>query len=318
MFRLRKLLATAIGCCVAIMVQAQPVIKDWFLSTGNWQRDPQLYVCEFGTGTDTVVMLHGGWGGDHSGLIDAVKDLAKQFHFITYDQRGSLRSPFPDSLITFDQHIEDVERLRKELNMEKMTVVGHSMGAVLASAYAAKYPARIKHLVLLAPAGLKNPTPDAEKKLLEQSTPAFQQFLNRAEVGKELEKIALNKQSLSSQQETHKWRIELYRRMLYDVSKAGSLLGGRALYKANVFNLTANTYPASGWNYIEEFSKASYPVSIIMGDHDFLDFGALLAKKWSSELPRMKLHIIPKAGHLIWIDQPAAFSKELALSLKSN
>jgi len=42
--------------------------KDWFLSTGNWQFDPQLYVCEFGSGKDTVVMLHGGWGGDYSGI----------------------------------------------------------------------------------------------------------------------------------------------------------------------------------------------------------------------------------------------------------
>jgi proline iminopeptidase len=318
MFRFKKMLATAIGCCMAIIAQAQPGLKDWFLSTGNWQNDPQIYVCEFGTGRDTVVMLHGGWGGDHAGFIAAVGDLSKQFHFITYDQRGSLRSPFPDSLITFDQHIEDVERLRKELNMEKMTVVGHSMGAVLASAYAAKYPARIKRLVLLAPAGLKNPLPAEEKKLLDQSSPAFQQFLNRAEVGKELEKNSLNKQDLSSQQETLKWRIELYRRMLYDVSKANNLLGGRALYKANVFNLTANTYPASGWNYIQDFSKANYPVSIIMGDHDFLDFGALLAKKWSNELPRMKLQIISKAGHLIWVDQPQEFIRQLAIALKKQ
>jgi proline iminopeptidase len=187
---------------------------------------------------------------------------------------------------------------------------------VLASAYAAKYPARIKRLVLLAPAGLKNPLPDEEKKLLDQSGPAFQQFFNRAEVGKELEKKALNRQALSSKEETLKWRIELYRRMLYDVSKANSLLGGRAMYKANVFTLTANTYPASGWNYIREFSKASYPVAIIMGDHDFLDFGASLAKKWSNELPRIKLQIIPKAGHLLWVDQPAEFTKRLALSLK--
>lgn len=168
-----------------MFAHGQPGMKDWFLSTGNWQNDPQIYVCEFGTGTDTVVMLHGGWGGDHFGMIEAVAGLSNKFHFILYDQRGSLRSPFPDSLITFDQHIEDVERLRKELKMEKMNIVGHSMGA-------------------------------------------------------------------------------------------------------------------------------SYPVSIIMGDHDFLDFGAGLAKKWSAELPRMKLHIIPKAGHIIWVDQPGEFSRFLS------
>lgn len=316
MNHLQKLIATAICCCMITTTQSQTAIKDWFLSTGNWQTDPQIYVCEFGTGADTVIMLHGGWGGDHSGLIPAVAGLSNQFHFIFYDQRGSLRSPFPDSLISFDQHIEDVERLRKELNLGRVTIVAHSMGAVLASAYAAKYPARIKKLVLLAPPSLKNPLPDDEKKLQEQSGAALQAFLDRPEVGRELEKYALNRPSLSSREETLKWRIGLYKRMLYDASKAPQLLGGRAMYKAHVFTLTANTYPASGWNYINEFGKHSYPVTIILGDHDFLDFGAVLAKKWTSEVPRIKFHLVQKAGHLLWIDQPEAFLKQLAAALK--
>lgn len=278
MNHLQKLIATVVCCYMITTAQSQTDFKDWFLSTGNWESDPQLYVCEFGTGADTVVMLHGGWGGDHSGLIPAVAGLSNQFHFILYDQRGSLRSPFPDSLISFDQHIEDLERLRKELNIDRITIVAHSMGAVLASAYAARYPARVKKLVLLAPPSLKSPLPEDEKKLQQQSNAALQQFLDRPEVNRELEKYALNRSSLSSREETLKWRIGLYKRMLYDVSKASQVPGGRALYKAHIFTLTANTYPPSGWNYINEFSKQSYPVTIILGDHDFLDFGAVLAK----------------------------------------
>src|SRR3990170_2076324 len=166
----RKFLMIVYCCVFALIVKSQnlqhgtetsskpeqlPGLKDWFLSTGNWEKDPQLYVLEFGNGSDTIIMLHGGWGGEHSGLINAVKDLKDQYHFILYDQRGGLRSPCPDSLVTFNNHIEDVELLRKELKLDKLTIVGHSMGAVLASAYAAKYPQRIKQLILLAPARLK-------------------------------------------------------------------------------------------------------------------------------------------------------------------
>lgn len=330
MATLSRLLATVIGSYIAMMAQGQtikkapspqqnkpPVVKDWFLATGNWHNDPQLYVCEFGTGADTVVMLHGGWGGDHSGLLTAVANLGHQFHFICYDQRGSLRSPFPDSLITFNEHIEDVERLRKELNIDKLNLVGHSMGAVLASAYATRYPQHIRRLVLLSPAALKNPLPQDEKELQDKSTPAFQVFLYRPEVTQLLEKYNLNRKqpALSSREETMKFRINIFKRMVYHVEHANDVMGGRALYKGHVFDLTAKTYPAAGWNYIAAFKEQAWPVSIITGDHDFLDFGAGLAKKWVSEEPRIKLSIIKKAGHIVWLDQPDEFEKQLAAHL---
>jgi hypothetical protein len=68
-----------------------PRMQDWFLSTGDWHKDPQLCVREFGYGSETIVMLHGGWGAEHSGLVEAVKDLEQYYRFVFYDQRGSLR-----------------------------------------------------------------------------------------------------------------------------------------------------------------------------------------------------------------------------------
>lgn len=296
-----------------------PVTKDWFLSTGNWQTDPQLYVCEYGSGKDTVVILHGGWGGDYSGLLIAVANLGNQFHFVFYDQRGSLRSPFPDSLITFQQHVQDVERLRSELGIEKLNLVGHSMGAVLASAYATSYPNRIRRLVLLSPAALKNSLPADEKVLFDSANKKFTEFLNRPAIEEELEHYNLKRTSppLSSREETMKFRILTFNRMFFNVSKCQDFRGDRALYKGNVYELTEKTYPSSGWNYVQEFSKQNYPVTIIAGDHDFLDFDNVLATKWSTEVPRIKLKIIKRAGHMLWLDQPGDFEKNLALALKN-
>lgn len=297
-----------------------PRIADWFLSTGDWHNDPQLYVREFGGGTETIIMLNGGWGGEHGGFMAAVEQLKDEYHFVFYDQRGSLRSPSPDSLITFDRHIEDLELLRKALGLEKLNVVGHSMGTILASAYAAKYPERIKQLTLLAPVGLKNPVPEQNRDLLQQGAEAFDSFLNRPEVAQELEKYRLNRTDppLSSQEETSKFRINFARRMLYDVSKWQYMMGGRALYKGHVFQLTANTYPASGWNYIHEFKQQAYPVRIIVGDHDFLDFDNLLIRHWTKEVPRIELDIIQNAGHIIWLDQPDIFASALRKALDNS
>lgn len=290
-----------------------PRVDDWFLSTGNWHTDPQLYVREFGDGSELVVILHGGWGGEHSGLIEAVKDLKARYRFILYDQRGSLRSPSPDALITFDRHIEDLERLRGELNVETLNLVGHSMGAVLASAYAAKYPQRIRRLTLLAPAYLKNPIPDEDKTIREAQDAPLRAFLNRPEATQELERYRLNRTEppLTSREETAKFRINLYKRMLYDIRNWRALMGGRALYKGNVDALTTKTYPESGWDYLREFKRHTYTVGIIVGDHDFLDFGNQLIKKWVDGTSQIKLSIVERAGHLIWVDQPERFATEL-------
>ena len=290
-----------------------PRTADWFLSTGRWNDDPQLYVREFGDGTRPVVMLHGGWGGDHAGLVDAVSTLGDRYRFIFYDQRGSLRSPFPDALIAFDRHLEDLELLRRELALDRLTIVGHSMGSVLASAYASKYPDRIEQLILLSPAPLKNPLPDADKPAQREGSLASQAFMKRPAVAQELEKYALTRTDppLSSREETARFRINFAARMLYDVRNWRLLTGGRALYKAHVDELTTKTQPVSGWDYVQEFAQRAYPVAIVTGDHDFLDFGNPLARKWVQAVPRIELRIVPGAGHMIWIDQPARVSQEL-------
>ena len=297
--------------------QSLPTMKDWFLAIGDWDNAPQIYVREYGTGSQPVILLHGGWGADHEGMIEMVAALASDYKFIFYDQRGSLRSPFPDSLITFDQHIEDLERLRQEFDFNKVTIVGHSMGSVLAGAYASKYPDKIKKMVLLAPAFLKNPIPESDKELSNQQFQRFGEFMKREAVSDQLKAYGLagDYTQISSREKTAIFRINFANRMLHDVSKWPQLSGGRALYKGHVFGLTEASYPENGWDYFKDFNKANYPVKVIVGDHDFLDFGNGLISKWIKDTPRAELTIIPKAGHLLWIDQPAYVSKALKEAL---
>ena len=119
------------------------------------------YVIQFGRG-DTVVVLHGGWGGEISGLIDAVRPLADRFHFVLYDQRGSLRSSAPESTITVERLVRDLDGLRRQLRQERLALLAHSMGSALGYAYLAKHPDRVRGLVLFAPV---RPTDDAMRFL---------------------------------------------------------------------------------------------------------------------------------------------------------
>ena len=50
--------------------------------------------------------------------------------------------------------VESLEDWRKQVGLEKMTLVGHSLGAYLSVVYALRYPTRVSKLILLSPAGV--------------------------------------------------------------------------------------------------------------------------------------------------------------------
>jgi proline iminopeptidase len=290
---------------------------EWFITSGNWQTDPRLYVRTLGTGPDTVILLHGGWGGEHHYLIESTRGLEDNFLFILYDQRGSLRSPCPDATISFDNHVSDLELIRKELGIAKLKIVAHSMGAMLAGGYHDRFPERVKSITLLAPAYLKSPFTNEDNALLASNSQKFQAFMARAEVKNELSKLNLTgERPLSSIEDTYKFRINFGSRFLYDVTKWRSLREGGPFYNPRVDDLVSRTLPSSGWNYYLSFAKSKIPVSVIVGDHDFLDMGGAIIRKWSKDIPTAEVAVIENAGHDIWIDQPAKFRVALEHALK--
>jgi cardiolipin-specific phospholipase len=62
--------------------------------------------------------------------------------------------------------LDSLEEWREGMGINKMTLVGHSLGAYLVTAYALKYPQHVNRLVLLSPAGVNagpdTVVPDAE------------------------------------------------------------------------------------------------------------------------------------------------------------
>jgi proline iminopeptidase len=95
------------------------------------------------------VILHGGPGGAVNPTMRRFFDPAK-WRMALFDQRGCGRSRPNASLEdnTTWSLIEDIERLRTHLGVEKWTVFGGSWGSTLALAYAIKHPERVEGLVL--------------------------------------------------------------------------------------------------------------------------------------------------------------------------
>ncbi len=96
-----------------------------------------------------AVVLHGGPGGAINPTMRRFFD-PKRWRTALFDQRGCGRSRPNASLEdnTTWSLIEDIERLRVHLGVEKWTVFGGSWGSTLAIAYAIMHPDRVEALVL--------------------------------------------------------------------------------------------------------------------------------------------------------------------------
>lgn len=99
---------------------------------------------------ETFLVLHGGPGMYHDELFPFFQDFAKTHRVIFYDQRGNGRSTMAtidSSNFTIDLMVEDLEGLRQAFGIDKLNIIGHSWGGLLAMYYTVKYPSNVKRLI---------------------------------------------------------------------------------------------------------------------------------------------------------------------------
>jgi proline iminopeptidase len=129
-----------------LYVETEPFNAGWMAVTGSHE----IYYEECGLRAgQPVVVLHGGPGGASNPTMRRFFDPSR-WRAILFDQRGCGRSRPNASLEdnTTWALIEDIERLRKHLGIEKWTVFGGSWGSTLALAYAIRHPERVAGLIL--------------------------------------------------------------------------------------------------------------------------------------------------------------------------
>ena len=100
-----------------------------------------------------VLLLHGGPGGTHEFFENFDGYLPKEgIEYIYYDQLDSYYSDKPNdsTLWTTEHFVEEVEQVRKALNMDKSNfyLFGQSWGGILAMEYALKYQDNLKGLII--------------------------------------------------------------------------------------------------------------------------------------------------------------------------
>lgn len=279
----------------------------WKLSTGS---KIGYYKVE-STLSDTkspIIYLHGGPGGMiKDEIIEVLKPLSKLGHDLYfYDQIGSGHSARLHNIkeYTVERHIADLQEIIQKINAEKVIIIGHSWGCLLAIRYIQDHSEKVESIILEGP----GPILPIHTALKNEVPPDSLNFIKPELTNEEGNQKAYNWRSklilkwaylfnrkLASDKEMDNFftylNEELSKSTFCKANQAKKYKGGSGYY--------SHIMTVKSFNEVEDkrekLSNIHIPVLILRGQCDNQKWG--FVKEYLDLLPNSKLVTIENAGH---------------------
>jgi proline iminopeptidase len=252
-------------------------------------RGIEIFERRIGSGPP-VVVLHGGPGAHHDYLLPGFDALARGRELIYYDQRGGGQSPVPrDVPVGWREQVADLEELRSQWGLDRLTLLGYSWGGLLALLYAAEQPDRVDRLALVSPApAWREARNEFERRFQERNlAPPLQQ--QRAE----LRASGLRERDPAA-----------YAQRVFELSVAPYFFDPARARDLTPFRVTGRTQQEV-WGSLGEYdlrpelTRLRLPAIILQGDSDVIpvDTSSTVAQLLGAEF-----HLLPRCGHVPYIE----------------
>lgn len=248
----------------------------------------KLFYRETGSG-EPVIILHGLFGMSDNWMTIARK-IGERYRVIVPDMRNHGRSPWADAF-NYDVLTDDVQELAADLELPPFRLIGHSMGGKTAMLLSARYPERIKQLVVvdMAPKSYRRPL--------------FKEFLRQL--------LAIDLSGLHSRKEAD---ARLAQTIKEEAVRQFLL---KNLYRDETLNFHWRINLQSLWNHLDDIlalpnrlNECPVPALFLRGgksdyitDADMPDIKRFF--------PNSKLVTIPDATHWLHADAPEALCAAL-------
>jgi pimeloyl-ACP methyl ester carboxylesterase len=257
-----------------------------------------LYYEEVGAGTP-VVFVHE-FAGDFRTWEPQLRYFTRSHRCVTYSQRGYPPSDVPSDPNRYGQDIarDDVIAVMDALKIEKAHVVGHSMGAYTALHVGMRYPQRCISIVA-AGCGWGS-TPDIGKREAMKAM--------AAEAGKMFaeEDIA----SAAAKYADAPMRQAFKHKDPRGYAEFAKMLAEHSAHGHAMTMLNLQLKRPTLWEMEANLKRIQVPLLVIVGDEDDLCLdGSVFLKR---TVPSAALLVIPRAGHTVTSEEPAAFNAALA------
>ena len=267
-------------------------------------RRTDLFRRAIGAG-EPLFILHGGPEFDHTYLLPSMDQIAPIRRLIYYDQRGRGRSQGEVEDVTLESEILDLDELRQHFRYERIALLGHSWGAILAMKYAIRFSSRVTHLVLVNPASCTyGDIADARQRRAASLEPCKAEL---AAIRESQEFIAGDPSTVS------RYLGVLFRRATRDPRHSAQLdfrleqFTREGVVKARAIDerLLAETFNDPAFDMTQELQRIKAPTLVIHGENDF--FQASGSSRIADSIPGAQMVTIPNCGHFSYLESPEAF-----------
>jgi proline iminopeptidase len=248
-----------------------------------------------------LVCLPGG-PGRAAGYLGNLGGLDGSRQLILPDMRGvgASADPVDPATCGVDRLVSDVESLREHLGLDRMDLLAHSAGAVLATLYAAAHPDRLSRLVLITPGLAAVDVDETEEQFRaglarRAGEPWYPAALEA------MEKIAGGDRSMDVYQASRpfyygRWDAEAQAHATVGISQRHQAA------RNGYFDGAVLDPPATR----AALKKLTAPVLLYAGELDALVTPAMM-REAAPLFTDATVIVQPGASHFPWIDDPAAF-----------
>lgn len=249
-----------------------------------------------------LLMIHGTGGGFDQGLLFAGALMRRGYRIAAPSRFGYLRSGFPADT-SFTNQADSFAHLLDHLGIERLPVIGGSAGALSASAFALRHPARCSALVLLVPAyNVDGRDPVTMGAAQEKAVRALlaSDFLYWSLLHTAPETLIGN---LLATDPALLHRVDASER-----ARAFAILSTMMPIAARAKGMLNDAYQA-GHPAELDFAKIEPPVLLISAEDD--RFGtAATARRIATIVPKAEITILPDGGH-IWLGHDVAVAERI-------
>jgi pimeloyl-ACP methyl ester carboxylesterase len=237
-----------------------------------------------------LMLLHGIGSGSRSwqAQLDA---LSSDYRVIAWDAPGYEESaPFPVEVPDAGDYAGRLLKLLAALRVDRLHLVGHSLGAVTAARFAADHHERIASLTLASPSGGHARLPEEERaKLRNGRLTDIEQLGPRGMAEKRGPRLL-----------TEGAKPEHVRAVVETMARVTPVGYAQAVRMLSTADTRAD---------LARLPK-DVPVQFIYGEADVITPPPSILEI-AKERPGAPVTVIPKAGHAVYIEQPDAFNRAL-------